>query len=260
MPSEREPSARPRPPGSQFVAATGERPDGCRPWRWSWTIRVSSTATPGVTFTYDRPGRKATAQVDYLVWQGDSWEPDPTAWAFAAEPANVHDSQPALALIDAMPRIPGRRGRPRARPALVLGDRAYGTPRNLAGCCARGIRPCLARIGSPHRSRLGVLRRVVESCRTWFAHCRSLTLCYNPANADSRPPFSSPCESWAEAQPRAEPFGLTDANARAGLPAVTHGRRLRCSDGPGKMCGRYARSLHPSALRHKEGVHGHAVL
>ena len=201
MPSGREPSAHPRSPGSRIVAVTGKRPDGRRPSRRSWTIRASSTATPGVTFTYDRLGRKATAQVDYLVWQGDSWEPDPTTWTFAADLANVHDSQPALGPIDAMPGIYGRRGRPRARPALVRGDRACGTPRNIAGCRARGIRPCLARIVSPHGSRLGVLPWVVESCRTWFGHCRRLKPCYNPANADSRPPFSSPCESWAEAQP-----------------------------------------------------------
>jgi len=146
MPSGREPSAHPRSPGSRIVAVTGKRPDGRRPSRRSWTIRASSTATPGVTFTYDRLGRKATAQVDYLVWQGDSWEPDPTTWTFAADPANVHDSQPALGPIDAMPGIYGRRGRPRARPALVRGDRACGTPRNR-----RLSRPGHPPLPGPHR-------------------------------------------------------------------------------------------------------------
>ncbi len=63
-------------------------------------------------------------------------------------PANVHDSQPAIALLDKMPRIPGRRGRPREKPDVVLGDRAYGTPKNIAACRARGILPLLARIGT----------------------------------------------------------------------------------------------------------------
>ena len=39
--------------------------------------------------------------------------------------ANRHDSQEALALIDAIPPLHGQRGRPRRRPDCVLGDRAY---------------------------------------------------------------------------------------------------------------------------------------
>ena len=93
-------------------------------------------------------------------------------------PANVHDSQPAIALLDSMPRIPGRRGRPREKPNVALGDRAYGTPKNIASCRVRGIFPLLARIGTEHGSSLGVLRWVVESCLAWFGHHRRLKICY----------------------------------------------------------------------------------
>jgi transposase len=93
-------------------------------------------------------------------------------------PANVHDSQPAMALIDAMPKIPGPRGRPRDKPDVALGDRAYGTPENIAACRRRRILPLLAQIGTEHGSGLGVLRWVVESCLAWFGHCRRLKLCY----------------------------------------------------------------------------------
>ncbi len=93
-------------------------------------------------------------------------------------PANVHDSQPAIALLDKMPRIPGRRGRPREKPDVVLGDRAYGTPKNIAACRARGILPWPARIGTEHESGLGSLRWVVESCLAWFGHNRRIKLCY----------------------------------------------------------------------------------
>ncbi len=93
-------------------------------------------------------------------------------------PANVHDSQPAIALLDKMPRIPGRRGRPREKPDVVLGDRAYGTPKNIAACRARGILPLPARIGTEHESGLGSLRWVVESCLAWFGHNRRIKLCY----------------------------------------------------------------------------------
>ncbi len=93
-------------------------------------------------------------------------------------PANVHDSQRAIPLLDAMPPIPGRRGRPREKPDAALGDRAYGTPKNIAACRERGILPMLARIGTEHGSGLGVFRWVVESCLAWFGHCRRLKLCY----------------------------------------------------------------------------------
>jgi Transposase DDE domain len=39
--------------------------------------------------------------------------------------ANRNDSQQALALVDAIPALPGVRGRPRHRPDCVLGDRGY---------------------------------------------------------------------------------------------------------------------------------------
>ena len=93
-------------------------------------------------------------------------------------PANVHDSQPAIGLMDAMPPIPGRRGRPRGKPDVGLGDRAYGTPHNIAALRARGIYPALARIGTGHGSGLGMLRWVVESCLAWFGHYRRLKVCY----------------------------------------------------------------------------------
>ena len=46
---------------------------------------------------------------------------------FAAEltAANVNDVTRFVALVDAVPPVRGRRGRPRRRPASVYGDRAY---------------------------------------------------------------------------------------------------------------------------------------
>lgn len=93
-------------------------------------------------------------------------------------PANVHDSQPAVTLLDTMPPIQGPRGRPRRTPDVVLGDRAYGTPKNIAACRARRIFPLLAKIHTGHGSGLGTLRWVVESCLAWFGHHRRLKICY----------------------------------------------------------------------------------
>jgi transposase len=98
-------------------------------------------------------------------------------------PANVHDSRPAIAMLDAMPKIPGPRGRPRVKPDVVLGDRAYGTPRNMAACLERRITPLLAWPGLPHGSGLGKLRWVVESSLAWFGHNRRLKLCYEKTPA-----------------------------------------------------------------------------
>lgn len=98
-------------------------------------------------------------------------------------PANVHDSKRAIELLDAMPAIPGRRGRPRWKPEVALGDRAYGTPTNIAACRSRGITPLLARIGTEHGSGLGRFRWVVERSLAWFGHCRRLKLCYEKNGA-----------------------------------------------------------------------------
>ena len=59
--------------------------------------------------------------------------------------ANRNDSQEALALVDAIPRLQGRRGRPRCRPACVtLGDRGYDAASIRSGLRTRQILPLLA--------------------------------------------------------------------------------------------------------------------
>ena len=93
-------------------------------------------------------------------------------------PAKVHDATPAVSLLEAMPPIPGPPGRPRQKPDVVLGDRAYGTRKNIEACRRRGIYPLLARPRAQHGSGLGTLRYVVESCLSWFSNFRRLKLCY----------------------------------------------------------------------------------
>lgn len=98
-------------------------------------------------------------------------------------PANVHDSQPALDLLDAIPSIQGARGRPRRRPTVFLGDAAYGTPTNIAGTCQRGVESLLAVPRREHGSGLGQLRYVVERTHTWFGFNRRLKVCYEKTKA-----------------------------------------------------------------------------
>lgn len=81
-------------------------------------------------------------------------------------------------MLDAIAPVQGPRGRPRTKPDVFLGDRAYGTPDNLVDCYARGIRPLLARPRTENGSGLGVWRYVVERTLCWFGHFRRLKLCY----------------------------------------------------------------------------------
>jgi transposase len=98
-------------------------------------------------------------------------------------PANVHDAQPAIEMLDAIPPLPGPRGRPRRRPKVLLGDRAYGSRQNRAACRVRKVKPLLGAPGQPHGSGLGRFRYVVERTLAWFGHCRRLKLCYEKDGA-----------------------------------------------------------------------------
>jgi len=93
--------------------------------------------------------------------------------------ANRHDSVEALGLIDDIPPIGGRRGRPRQKPKAVYGDRAYGTPRNREGLKRRRIEDHLAAPGMPHGSGLGKTRWVVEGTLAWIGQARRLKVRYD---------------------------------------------------------------------------------
>jgi hypothetical protein len=85
-------------------------------------------------------------------------------------PANCHDSVPAMALLDQAPRLNLHKGHRRLK--ALLGDAAYGTPRNMEGAKARKVLPLLSKPGKPHGSGLGKLRWVVERTLTWFCYRR----------------------------------------------------------------------------------------
>jgi IS5 family transposase len=78
---------------------------------------------------------------------------------------NAHDVTQLLALVDAIPAVRGRRGRPRHRPEALLADRGYDFDRYRRELRQRGIRPAIARRGVLHGSRVGRHRWVVERVR-----------------------------------------------------------------------------------------------
>jgi len=93
-------------------------------------------------------------------------------------PANVHDSPPAIELLDRIPAIQGPRGRPRRRPDAFQGDRAYGSSQNVAATKARRVKSLLAKPRTTHGSGWGKFRYVVERSLAWFGHKRRLKVCY----------------------------------------------------------------------------------
>jgi IS5 family transposase len=90
--------------------------------------------------------------------------------------ANVHDSRVFERLVDAIPPIPGPRGRPRTRPTKLHADKGYDYARCRTACRARGIVPRIARRGIESRTRLGRYRWVVERTLAWFNRYRRLRI------------------------------------------------------------------------------------
>lgn len=83
-------------------------------------------------------------------------------------------------MLDSIPAVAGRRGRPRRRPKILQGDAAYGIRAVIRDVIARGVKPLLALHGKkvPHGSGLGKTRYVVERTLAWFGNFRRLKMCY----------------------------------------------------------------------------------
>jgi transposase len=92
--------------------------------------------------------------------------------------ANRNDITQLLPLVDAIPPIAGKVGRPRRRPDRVQGDRAYDSQPHRRQLRRRGILPVLARRGTPHGSGLGKHRWVIERTIAWFFQHRRLRVRY----------------------------------------------------------------------------------
>lgn len=79
-------------------------------------------------------------------------------------------------LIDKIPPVRGRRGRPRRRPDQLFADRAYDHDKYRKAVRAKGIRPRIARRGQPHRSGLGVYRWVIKRTIAWYHGIKRLRI------------------------------------------------------------------------------------
>ncbi|MCX4461140.1 IS5 family transposase (plasmid) [Streptomyces sp. NBC_01340] len=88
---------------------------------------------------------------------------------------NRNDVTQLIPLIQAVPPVRGRRGRPRQRPVALYADRGYDHDKYRKQVRALGITPVIARRGVEHGSGLGVHRWVVEQSFAllhWFRRLR----------------------------------------------------------------------------------------
>jgi transposase len=88
---------------------------------------------------------------------------------------NRNDVTQLMPLIEAIPPIRGRRGRPRRRPDALYADRGYDHDKYRKLLRDKGITPFIARRGVEHGSGLGVHRWVVEQSFAllhWFRRLR----------------------------------------------------------------------------------------
>ncbi len=92
--------------------------------------------------------------------------------------ANRNDITQLLPLVDGIPPLRGRPGRPRRKPALVQGDRGYDSQPHRNVLHQRGIKTQLAKRRTPHGSGLGRTRWVVERTLAWLHRFRRLNMRY----------------------------------------------------------------------------------
>ncbi|MFJ5208427.1 IS5 family transposase [Streptomyces nigra] len=89
---------------------------------------------------------------------------------------NRNDVTQLLPLLDAIPPVRGRVGRPRRRPDSLFADRGYDHDVYRDQVRARGIVPAIARRGTLHGTGLGTYRWVVERSFAWLHGFRRLRI------------------------------------------------------------------------------------
>ena len=101
----------------------------------------------------------------------------PLAWTLTG--GNRNDVTQLIPLVDAVPAVRGRVGRPRRRPERVTADRGYDHDKYRRELRQRGITPEIARRQIDHGSGLGRVRWVVERTFAWLHQFRRLLVRYD---------------------------------------------------------------------------------
>lgn len=92
--------------------------------------------------------------------------------------ANRHDVTQLIPLVEAIPPIAGKTGRPRQKPDCVQGDRGYDSEPHREELRQKGIEPILAKRCTENGSGLGIFRWVVERTLSWLHQFRRLRVRY----------------------------------------------------------------------------------
>ena len=100
--------------------------------------------------------------------------------------ANRHDVTQLLPLVDGVPPVRGKRGRPRRRPQRLYADRAYDSREHRQGLRTRHITPLIAKRGTGHGSGLGVYRYSAPYERRDDIH-ESISICRLGVLSQHRP-------------------------------------------------------------------------
>ncbi|MET9811180.1 transposase [Streptomyces halstedii] len=116
--------------------------------------------------------RRKTGRKHHLICDGRG-----TPLKVITTAANVNDVTQTLALVDGIPPVAGRPGRPRRRPEALLGDKGYDSNPTATSCVTGESCP-----SSPARDH--------RTSRAWA----------NSATSSSRP---SPCSTTSNASPSA---------------------------------------------------------
>ena len=102
-----------------------------------------------------------------------------TPLAASVTAANRNDVTELLPLVDAVPPVRGKAGRPRRRPKTLYADRAYDSESHRQALRRRGIRPHLARRRTEHGSGLGKVRYVAEQTQALLHQFKRLRTRYD---------------------------------------------------------------------------------
>jgi transposase len=92
--------------------------------------------------------------------------------------SNDHDVTQLIPLVDAIPPIAGKVGRPVQRPQALFADRAYDSDLHRDQLAQRGIEPNIPYRNDEHGSGLGFFRWVVERTISWLHQFRRLRIRY----------------------------------------------------------------------------------
>jgi len=119
----------------------------------------------------------------------------PLAWTVSG--GNRNDVTQLLPLVDRVPAVRGKVGRPRKRPERITADRGYDHDRYRRELRRRGIGSEIARRKTEHGSGLGRVRWVVERTFAHLHHFKRGSFATTAATKSTKPSSPSAAASSA---------------------------------------------------------------